>query len=380
MTTEALERWRAEPVGSIRSGPLSLPLRRYGDPKAGRSVLLLHGANTGSDMFLLPGGGIVKYLADRRFDVWTLDWRGSPEMMRQLQDVGFIEGSAARERAHYTFDAVATEDISKALEAIRQEVGPRVDLGVFGFCAGAGALAMAVGRGVLEPFRIERLVFVTLGLFYETPWDGWLKAEDFLLERVVARDPSCRSVDPKAPRFPEPLETAFQHWPSAWLLRPANAIEALFRRLTFMYGEPYCRARVPAEVERHLPEVIGPLHLGLYQHAGQLVRRGFAARFGAADVVDRARGPGRAGIAGESDLDPTFFRGKRVTSITGAENRLWHRDSIDLMHEWLLGHVWRGGAERRPRKHVFRDYGHLDLFWANEAARDVYPAFVGGLE
>src|SRR5690606_7111499 len=98
MTTEALERWRAEPVGSIRSGPLSLPLRRYGDPKAGRSVLLLHGANTGSDMFLLPGGGIVKYLADRRFDVWTLDWRGSPEVMRQLQDVGFIEGSAARER------------------------------------------------------------------------------------------------------------------------------------------------------------------------------------------------------------------------------------------------------------------------------------------
>src|SRR5690606_31211903 len=109
--------------------------------------------------------------------------------------------------------------------------------------------------------------------------------------------------------------------------------------------------------------------------------RGFAARFGAPDVIDRSRSR-RAATAGEghSDLDPTYFSGKRITSVTGAENRLWHRDSIDLMHEWLLCRAWAGDAERRPQKHVFRDYAHLDLFWANDAADEVYPALVAGLE
>ena len=41
--------------------------------------------------------------------------------------------------------------------------------------------------------------------------------------------------------------------------------------------------------------------------------------------------------------------------ITGELNRLWHRDSIDLMHEWLC----RGGlnAKASISKRVFAGYG-----------------------
>jgi hypothetical protein len=147
----------------------------------------------------------------------------------------------------------------------------------------------------------------------------------------------------------------------------------LFRRLTFMYGEPYARARMhPALSESTLLSLFGPLHLGLYLHAGQLVRRGYAARFDAPDIVGRRSESASAERELDGDLLPAHFKNKRVTLLTGAENQLWHRDSIDRMHEWLLAHACFR-REPRHQKHVLRDYAHLDLFLGAEAETDVYP-------
>jgi pimeloyl-ACP methyl ester carboxylesterase len=67
---------------------LSLRLRRFppahpGSPQAHEhgAVLMLHGGNTLSDTFLLPGGGITAYLTERDFDVWLVDWRTSPHIV-----------------------------------------------------------------------------------------------------------------------------------------------------------------------------------------------------------------------------------------------------------------------------------------------------------
>jgi hypothetical protein len=62
-----------------------------------------------------------------------------------------------------------------------------------------------------------------------------------------------------------------------------------------------------------------------------------------------------------------------VTLITGAENHLWHRDSIDLTYEWLRNRASSRRERDRHRKHVLADYGHLDLFWSEDARADVYP-------
>lgn len=353
----------------------ALPLRRYGAAKRGSpAVLLLHGAGATSDTFLLPNGGIVRYLAARGFDVWVLDWRGSRSVLEAIQRAP-LGGSIVAERALFTLDHVAESDIPRALAVMRGLAGQRVSLAVLGFCAAGAALSMAVARGELEEFGVSALVFVALGLFCETPWDGWLKAEDFILERLIAEEPDCRFVDPHAERWPGCLEEAFRAWP--WLPAGSSRLDRVFRRLTFMYGEPYARQRMSRAVDdRSLLSLFGPLHLGLYLHAGQLVRRGYAARFDRPDIVPRYTQATPSPF--DDDLRPEHFAGKRATLITGAENRLWHRDSMDRMHDWLLSHA---SFRRDPlhRKHVLRDYAHLDLFLGEGAETDVYPLIAAGL-
>lgn len=353
-----------------------LPLSRYGLGRDGSpAVLLLHGAGATSDTFLLPNGGIVRYLTARGWDVWVLDWRGSRSVLAEIEHAP-LGGSVAAERALFTLDHVAESDIPRALAKIRATIGERASLGVLGFCAAGCALSMSAARGKLEAFGVSRLVLVALGLFCETPWDGWIKAEDFILERLLVESPSCRSVDPHAERWPECLEQAFRAWP--WLPSGSGRLDRLFRRLTFMYGEPYARERMSRALdERALLALFGPLHLGLYLHAGQLVRRSYAARFGSPDIVPRYAESVETDAHFENDLIPTYFTDKRTTLITGAENRLWHRDSVDRMHDWLLSHA---SFRREPahRKHVLKDYAHLDLFLGDGADSDVYPLIEAG--
>lgn len=350
---------------------LRLPLRRYRSKAASdRSVLLLHGASTSSDTFLVPHGGLVRYLNEVGWDVWTLDWRGSCLVVDPLLASGPPARSAAHERSLFTLDHAAAKDIPLALTHIRETIGPAAPLSVVAHCLGAGCFSMALARGAVERSRVRNVVLSTMGLFYNTPWDGWIKAEDFVIERVLSENPEVRGISPHhGALWPREMEFAYQCWPKAWLVRGDRARDELFRRLTFMFGEPYNHARVIESLDESLlVALFGTLHLGLYLHAGQLVRRGYAAPFDAPDVVD-------APVRG--DLDPTHFRELRLTLITGAANRLWHRESVDLMYEWLLDHA---GSKGTIAKHVLRGYAHQDLYWAPQAPSEVFPLIVRGLQ
>jgi hypothetical protein len=72
-----------------------------------------------------------------------------------------------------------------------------------------------------------------------------------------------------------------------------------------------------------------------------------------------------------------FYDLEKVTLITGAMNRLWHRDSIDCMYEWLV----RGDARpsEKIRKVILKRYGHQDLLWGEQSPRDVFPDILDGL-
>ena len=371
---------------------LPLRLERYAPHgKARRSVLLLHGGNTNSRMYHEPNGGLLKFLVGSGCDVWTLDWRASASVLKKVMRRPLSLAQEVAERALYTLDRVAEHDIPQALRCMRDEGQVKGEIAVMGFCLGGGSLSMAVARGYLEPFNVDNIVLVTMGLFYEVPWNGWVKAEDFIIERMLpeAADPKrskttdYRGVNPATPgAWPKALAHAYKCWPEAWMPTGKEPMDELFRRLTFMYGEPYARSRLLPAFERGLDkDFFGPIHVGLYLHASQLVRRGYAARFDALDVIDRTRiQQGSKPVAGH-DLDPTYFRNKRVTAIAGAEDRLWHRDSMDLMYEWLRNEAVdttqpNQRLEReRHRKHVVPHYGHLDLFWGETSEKDVYPLF-----
>ena len=105
-----------------------------------------------------------------------------------------------------------------------------------------------------------------------------------------------------------------------------------------------------------------------YMHCVQNLRRGWTARWDADDAdITAIEKSGRL-AAGEY----------HVTLITGNENQVWHRDSIDRMYEWLL-RVLEPGAHRRVHKHVLPRYGHQDLYWSVNAEEDVYKKIDAGL-
>lgn len=359
---------------------LKLPLKRHrGKGRGGPPVLLLHGGSTCSDIFLVPSGGLVQYLLNRNWEVWTLDWRGSCRVVDALPQ-GCLAGSMDAERALFTLDRVALCDIPLALAKMREHLEPDQKIGIVAFCAGAGALAMSIARSKLRGLGVDNVVLMTLGLFYETPWDGWIKAEDFLIERVVVQDANCRGVSPHRTPWARDMEEAFKRWPQAWLAPGARSSHAMYRRLTFMFGEPYAATLEPDMPESVLLSMFGSLHLGLYLHLGQQVRRGHSAPFNAPDIVDRSRvrrgpAPGRA-----HDLNPEPFYDGSVVLIGGAQNRLWHRDSMDLMYEWLRSNAPPNARKSSIRKHILTDYAHLDLLWGKRAREDVYPLIKDSLD
>jgi cholesterol oxidase len=340
---------------------LKLPLRRFSPSgrRPQRAVLMLHGASANSDTFLTPNGGLVAHLLEGGTEVWLLDWRGSSRVVRQY---------GPEHAPLFTFERVAEHDLGAALEQIRR-VSPCRQVAVLGHCVGAACVAMALARGWLARFGVEQCVLSTIGLFFSAPVEGFLKAEDGILERVMAEDPTCTGIDPSQSRdWPEQLRLAYEAWPACLLPTGDAPGDEVYRRATFMFGAPYQRALVADDVHARGADLLGRIHLGLFLQAGQCLRRGFAASFDAPEV-----GPG-AEAARRLYLDPTWFERTRVTLVTGKSNQLWHRESVDKMYEWL-----RNETRAEHRKHVLPHYGHQDLLWGRSATRDVYPLIVAGL-
>jgi cholesterol oxidase len=346
---------------------LALKLTHYtsgGSEAADRMVLLLHGASAASYSFRVGGSrSLIAFLLDRGADVWTIDWRGS----------NLVSPKQPKPPQRFTLDLAAALDVPAAVAALRdRRLG--VPLGVLGHCMGAGALAMAIGGGSLQEVEVDHVVLSTLGLFYQLPWDGWVKAEDHTLERVRGFEPDVRAIDADAARgpWPEVVEKAYQRWPGTFLPPPGNEI---FRRLAFMYGRPYRSDYVPDDVhtEEELRVQFGEIPLLMYIHCAQNVRRGFVAPFDATDW--RPAGDANYPWPDETYLNREHFAGIELTLITGSRNELWHPDSIHRMADWLERSPGRAACTRR----IFPGYAHQDLLWGEDAYDEVYPTLATGL-
>jgi hypothetical protein len=351
--------------------------------------LLTHGGNSTGDTFLLPRGGLKDALLARGWDVWVLEWRGSPYVMDDVLALDPpLGGSAAEERRLFTFDQVVADDFPAALKQVRQATPDSRPVVIVAHCLSAGLTALACARGALEPFGIRKIVLCELGLFVEVPWNGWLKPEDFILERVIHETPACRAISPRRPdEWPPAFKTAAAGWPSAWLpAQGTTSFERMLHDLSFMVGPPYALDRLDESLRNaSIEPFFGPMHLGLYLHASQSVRRGYLARFDEPDIIDRARVLPLFSRAPPEpkpplgDLDPQFFRNKSVALIAAGQSRLWHRDAIDLMYDWLQS-IGGRDPSTSVTKHVFVDYGLQELFWGLRAPAEVYPAIADELE
>jgi pimeloyl-ACP methyl ester carboxylesterase len=320
--------------------PLVALLCRYagaGVPGAAREpVVLVHGASAWRGTFLEPNGGLVRYLG-RDFDVWTLDWRCSKIITDPWLDAA--PGDVPPAIARMTLEEVAWLELPAAVARITETTGRLPH--VIGHCMGAAAAALSAAHGAIGAPRrfgsgprapVRSLVLATIGLFFRGGVDTWLRAQ----ERLDAVAQPTWYLSPSADRWPEDYEEVYELWSKT----PYPHCERSFcRRISSLLGAPYRPDDIAYlhDDDQGLPSQFGAMPLSFLGHCARSVRRGFP--------------PG--------SYTPDSFAGLTVHLLTGNENQLWHRDSIDRMYDWL---------KREPRvrvsKRVFERYGHQDLWWS----------------
>ena len=347
-------------------------------PEERPAVLLVHGASAGSDTFRIgEEQTLVDYLLGQGLDVWTLDWRAS---MRRVKDVYCKAVYDRRLAGTFTIDAAAEHDVPAAIEAMRRAPqNVRGKIAVLGHCMGGAIVAQGIARGAIPSADVENVVLTGLGLFYRAAIDNVLKAEDQVLEGLLADGQHLlhptkgweRSVctrDPGDGPWPPPLEDPYDVWLDTPL--PHDCKVAICHRLSYMFGMPFIPDKIPSIHDRYLPRQFGYIPLQFLIHCCQNLRRGHAAPF-----VATSTGPLPADTR---YLQRQPFQDRRITLISGDLNSLWHRDSIDTMYEWLR----RGRRAEQPlslQKHVVPDFGHQDLYWGVDAPQVVFPKILEGL-
>lgn len=332
-----------------------LPIRIFRPSARGRAtVLLLHGASASSETFEWPRrAGFLDHLLARGASVVVPEWRGGH----------VVAGRETTRIREFTLDAIAEHDVPTLLRVTQEVAGPDREIAMLAHCVGGGVASMTIGGRLLpEGVRLRRVAITALGLFYQVPWHGWVKALDQMLERLSLETPTLPFLHPGADAdpslaWPEAVERVYQGVGRG--LVPAGESD-FYRRLSFMFGEPYRRELVPDAIHRDaLPTLFGALPLALFIHGTQNIRRGFAAPFDDVGQTSRTR----------RYLDASAFAAHEVLLVTGARNSLWHRDSIDRMATFLRD---RGDATR-VRSRVLPRFAHQDLFWSEPARDEVYP-------
>ena len=379
-----------DPFSPDGDDEIKLELRQY--PNAGKPrVLLLHGASACHQTFLFPNGkeSLTGYLLENDFEPWLLDWCGSNRVLEKYQ------GRGKWEAERFDFDKAAEIDLPWALEKINEtDSSGYPDMPVtqlIGFCMGGAVIAQSIAAGHLQRFGISHVVLLAIGLFYRSTGEGKLKVQDHVLDRLLADDgKNDRFIDSRCHEgtcnlehpWPPTFEALYHLWPGNFqphrdhaVDKPENSphVAEQCNRVTFMFGQPYSENQLLPELHESTDELrtqFGAIALRMYAQAARNTRRGWAAELNAES--DNTEGK-LIGAAARKQFDAL----DQITLITGQNNRIWQRDSIDSMHEWLLRGTSRGGE--RISKHILYKYGHQDLLWGKNSKKDVFPKILEGL-
>ncbi len=239
-------------------------------------------------------------------------------------------------------------------------------LSAYAHCLGGGMLSAAISNGDLEFAKLGSVVLSALGLFYASRWDGCVKVQDYIIEQVLAERPAKPTVDVSWPRpsFPPPMDASYARWPKT--LQVGCGVEVC-DQLSFMFGHPYIEDNLVPGLHDNarLEHLFNHMHLQLYVQCGQNLRRGVYARFDQPEYIARL----------PLDQKPQIKHfAMPVTLITGEDNALWHRESMDRMYEWM-----RSNRKRDCTKHVLPGFAHQDLLWGTRSEKEVYPLILKGL-
>jgi cholesterol oxidase len=313
-------------------------------------VLIIHGLTTSSDMFIMPEHyNLVRYLHDHGYpDVWCLDYRMSNRFPYNLM------------RHSYTMDEIALFDFPPALAKIRALSGaPRIH--VICHCLGSVSFMMSLfGKAVdgvtsvisnsvaLTPrirafshMRLYVMPFIAeylLGLPYLNP--NWRNERGLTLSKILGvlvdlAHPECEV---------SACHMLSEMWGTGW---PALYLHENLADITHERGG----------------DLYGATNVNYHRHVRKMIRAGNrAVKYHQDDPGLKSLPDDYLAYAKEIET-PVLF-------MTGEHNNVFTDSNIHCFK--LLDALVPG----RHQLHVFKGYGHQDVFMGKDAAKDIFPRLV----
>lgn len=326
---------------------LGLSLSRFGKGGANGAVFLVHGLTTSTDMFIMPEHyNIVQYLVDHGYDVWSLDWRGSRRFPYNLQ-------------VHkYSMDHVGLYDIPPALNIIRQEMGPDVEIHAISHCVGAIALMISLAAGRAN--GLSSIIANSASLTPTVHPMAKLKimAAPDLLEYVLG-------FNYISPDFGNYAALRPAKWLSKLVSMAHNECDdAACHMISFMWGwgnpAAYVHRNISPITHNRLKDLFGGTSVHYYRHLRKMILAGSAVPY----IGHRALPNNYLDTIANMDLPP-------IKLCSGRENRIFPNSNL-VSYEEL--------KQISPRANIqyqeFRDYGHQDIFIGRASYQDVFPSFL----
>jgi cholesterol oxidase len=340
-------------VPLVADDGVEIGLTRFRRGNSERSVVLLHGLTSSTDLFVMPEhDNLVEALLDAGWsDVWSIDWRGSCRLPYNTRSCRF------------NVDDVALYDLPAAFAVIRRHNGGR-PIAVIAHCVGALALSMAVAAKLTGP--LSGIVANSTFLTPDLPERSRLKltALPGVLDRLLPE--GSLPVDLSRVGLLSPRAALF-----AMAAAGSSCKDPTCQMISFAWGSGdssmYEHANIHPTTHARLRELFGPAPLSYYPHLRKMANERAVVRYDLADArYDRLP---------VSVLDTLDTWNTPLLLVNGAHNRVW-TGSIDLCHEYLF--------DRHPHVDVTKielpGYGHADPIIGRAAALDVFPRMISWLD
>ncbi len=299
-------------------------------------VLLVHGAGVRANIFRAPiDATVVDVLLDDGFDVWLENWRASMDVRPN----------------QWTLDRAALWDHPAAVRTVLSQTGSD-RLKAVVHCQGSTSFMMAAAAGLLP--QVTTIVSNAVSLHPVTPEPARWKIEWF--HRPVHA--LTKYLDPQwGIEAPNAVAEAIVAWVR---LMHHECTNLVCRMVSFTYGvgKPtlWSHALLNPATHEWLKHEFGPCPLTFFGQMAACLRAGHLVS------VDGLGGlPAAFGVdAPRTDAD--------VVLLAGEDNRCFLPESQKRTYDYF-----DTKGQGRYALHVLPNYGHLDIFMGQDAARDVFP-------
>jgi len=306
-------------------------------------VLLVHGAGVRASIFHPPvERTLVDCLIDEGYDVWLENWRTSVDVLPTC----------------WTLDQAACFDHPAAVRTVLRETGSATLKAVV-HCQGSTSFMMAVVTGRLP--EVTTIVSNAVSLHPVIPRLAALKLLYALPAFGLISDYMNPQWGLEAPTVPAKL--------IQWIVRATHheCDNAVCKQVSFTYGAGFpslwSHENLNDATHAFVTHEFGPCSVAFFRQMGRSVRRGHLV------PVDRTLG---LPVDFASAAPRTTAR---VAFIAGANNLCFLPDSQIRSFEHFQAHQ----PDRGHSLHVLPNYGHLDVFIGQHAARDVFPVILDEL-